>query len=224
MCGRYYLADVKNMRERFGVKDILEWLISRYNIAPSQEVPAIIADPLAERKLVRFKWGLKPYWARDRAMASGMINARAETVDTKPSFKNSFRRRRCLIPANGFYEWQKEGQRKIPYCIGLTGWDLFAFAGLWDSWVSAAGEKYESCAIITTKANPLVAQIHDRMPVILSRESEAMWLDGSIASMEPLKELLKPYPAEQMTLYEVSPRVNSPKNDEPGLLNPTKNP
>ncbi len=224
MCGRYYLADVQNMRERFGVKDILEWLISRYNIAPSQEVPAIIADPLAERKLVRFRWGLKPYWARDRAMAGGMINARAETLDTKPSFKNSFRRRRCLIPANGFYEWQKEGQKKIPYCIGLAGWDLFAFAGLWDSWVSSAGEKYESCAIITTKANPLVAQVHDRMPVILSRESEDIWLDGSITHMGHLKELLKPYPAEQMTLYEVSPRVNSPKNDEPGLLVPTKNP
>lgn len=223
MCGRYYLADVKNMRERFGVKDILEWIISRYNIAPSQEVPAIITDPLAKRKLVRFRWGLKPYWARDRAMAAGMINVRAETVDTKPSFRNSFRRRRCLIPANGFYEWQKVGQKKVPFRIGLTGWDLFAFAGLWDSWVSSAGEKYESCAIITTTANPLVAQVHDRMPVILPRESEGTWLDGSITDMGLLKELLKPYPADQMTLYEVSPRVNSPKNDGPGLLDRATN-
>jgi putative SOS response-associated peptidase YedK len=222
MCGRYYLADVKNMRERFGVKDIMEWLTSRYNIAPSQEVPAIIDDSAAERKLVRFKWGLKPYWARDRAMA-GMINARAETVDTKPSFKNSFRRRRCLIPASGFYEWKKEGQTKIPFSIGLKGQDLFAFAGLWDSWVSSAGEKYESCAIITTAANPLVARVHERMPVILPRESESIWLDGSITDMGLLKELLKPYPAEEMTLYEVSSRVNSPKNDEPGLLKPIKN-
>jgi putative SOS response-associated peptidase YedK len=220
MCGRYYLADVKNMRERFGVKDIMEWLTARYNIAPSQEVPAIIADTPAERRLVRFKWGLKPYWARDKSMSSGMINARAETVDTKPSFKNSFVRRRCLIPASGFYEWKKEGQQKIPFRISMAGGELFAFAGLWESWASPAGEKHESCAIITTKANPLVAQVHERMPVILPRESESIWLDGSIADTEFLKSLLKPYSAEGMTMHEVSPLVNSPKNDEPGLLDP----
>lgn len=222
MCGRYYLADVKNMRERFGVKDIMEWLTSRYNIAPSQEVPAIIADEETGRRLLRFRWGLKPYWSRDKAMGSGLINARAETVDTKPSFRNSFQRRRCLIPASGFYEWKKEGQQKLPYRIGLAGEDLFAFAGLWDSWVSSEGENHQSCAIITTTANPLVAQVHDRMPVILPRDSEDIWLDGKMADLGLLKELLKPYPADAMVLYEVSPRVNSPRNDEPGLLEPLK--
>ncbi len=220
MCGRYYLADVQTMKERFGVRDVAEWLTSRYNMAPSQEVPAIIEDH--GRKLVRFRWGLKPYWAGDKAMGSGMINARAETVDNKPSFRHSFRKQRCLIPASGFYEWRKEGQKKVPFRIGLSSWEPFAFAGLWATWKSPHGEVTESCAIITTAANTLVAKIHQRMPVILPREWESTWLDPGISDLKLLKELLRPYPAGLMACHEVSTRVNSPKNDHPDILKPVK--
>lgn len=221
MCGRYYLADARNMKERFNVKDVAEWLTSRYNIAPTQEVPAVIEDE--GRRLVRFKWGLKPYWARDRALGSGLINARAETVDVKPSFKESFKRRRCLLPASGFFEWKKAGKKKVPFRIGLSNWELFAFAGLWSSWKTPEGETAATCAIITTPANALVARIHHRMPVILPREAEGLWLDPHTPDTDLLKELLKPYPEGQMAMHRVSTLVNSPGNDNPRLLEPVEN-
>lgn len=216
MCGRYYLADARNMKERFNVKDAAEWLTSRYNIAPTQEVPAVIEE--GGRRLARFRWGLRPYWARDRA-GSSFINARAETVDVKPSFKESFKRQRCLLPASGFYEWKQEGRNKVPYRIGLTGGELFAFAGLWTSWKTPEGTVTATCAIITTTANALVAGIHHRMPVILFQEDEELWLDPT-AGPHRLKEALRPYPGERMAAYRVSTLVNSPKNDSPRLLDP----
>ena len=216
MCGRYYLADVKSLKERFNLKDVAEWLNSRYNIAPSQEVPGIVEDD--GRRLVRFKWGLIPHWAKKPG--TGLINARSETADVKPSFRHSFKKQRCLLPASGFYEWKKEGGKKLPFCMGLASREPFAFAGLWSTYQSTGGERIETCAILTTSANGLVARIHERMPVILPREAEDLWLDPRVTDSGLLKRVLKPFPEDLMSLHRVSTLVNSPRNQGPSLLDP----
>lgn len=213
MCGRYSFCKLEGLEERFNVKRSTLKLYPRYNIAPTQEVPAIVNN--GENQLIMPRWGLIPYWAKDMSVGSKMINARAETVDEKPSFKRSLQRRRCLVLADGFYEWKKEGRRKTPYRITLKNEEPFAFAGLWDSWMSPEGEVINSCTIITTIPNELMEPIHNRMPVILSPDVEEIWLDQSITDSHFLKSLLKPYPSEFMKAYEVSTLVNSPKNDLP---------
>lgn len=219
MCGRYSLfAKKEDVAERFHLTNYeqLEWF-ERYNIAPSQQVLAIIRDEQGNRAGF-LKWGLVPSWASDVKIGYKMINARMETVDQKPSFKQLLKRRRCLIPADGFYEWKRDGNKKQPYRFQLKTKQPFAFAGLWDRWEE--GDKViHSCTIITTEANQLVRDVHDRMPVILTKEEEQIWLDRSVVDFLELKKLLVPYNAEEMEMYPVSTLVNSPKNDVKEMIN-----
>src|SRR5690554_5749511 len=214
MCGRFTLIQWEDFIERFGVS--AEDLKPRYNIAPTQTVPIIVAP----NKLQRFRWGLIPYWAKDKAIGARLINARAETIATKKSFRYSLKQKRCLVPADGFYEWDKKGKNKIPYRYSLKDGKLFAFAGLWDVWRSPDGDEIGSFSIITTNATSLVAKVHERMPVILTQEAEKLWLDPQLQDMAELTKLLLPYPAEEMTMQEVNRRVNSPANDDPAVLLP----
>jgi putative SOS response-associated peptidase YedK len=192
----------------------------RYNIAPSQEVAAVRHDEAGnERQAAWLQWGLVPPWALDPAVGYRMINARGETVATKPAFREAFRRRRCLLVADGFYEWQRGTKPKQPYYIRLNKDRPFAFAGLWQRWHK--GERViESCTIITTEANELVAALHDRMPVILKEQDYDAWLDPHVDDAGRLKSLLSPYPAGQMTAYPVSTAVNSPRHDGPDCIEP----
>ncbi|VEF46893.1 YoqW protein [Bacillus freudenreichii] len=220
MCGRYSLfANRDELVDRFQIfnGEDLEW-IERFNIAPSQNVIAIVKDEHGNRAGF-LKWGLVPSWANDPKIGFKMINARAETADQKPSFKRLLKRRRCLIAADGFYEWikQKDNVRQ-PYRFELKTQEPFAFAGLWDRWESG-DEVIHSCTIITTEANDLVKEVHDRMPVILTKDAEEIWLDRSIEDTERLKRILLPYDMEKMAAYPVSTLVNSPKNDTREILN-----
>lgn len=194
-------------------------LLPRFNVAPTQEIAAVVVEG-GRRVLKRLRWGLVPRWADSSAAAHHMINARAETVAEKPAFREALRQRRCLIPADGFYEWRKEpvGKGKTPMCIQLRDRSVFAFAGLWERWRGADGRELESCAIITVPANEKIAAIHDRMPAILRREDEDAWLDPAITDPAALLPLLKPLPPEAMVMHEVSPRVNKPEVDEPSLI------
>lgn len=213
MCGRFTFTDFEGIEERFQIPQ--PNLKPNYNVAPTQDVPVIVNHG----QLAMFRWGLIPFWAKDAAIGNKMINARAETIDEKPSFKHSLQRKRCLVVADGFYEWKKEGSTKRPHRITLKNKELFGFAGLWDTWKSPSGD-IVSCTIITTTPNELMEGIHDRMPVILSRDSERVWLDQSIVDGGYLKSLLVPYPAERMMAYEVSAFVNSVKNNGPECLEP----
>lgn len=218
MCGRYSLfANKEELIDRFDIINGLEWeWEERYNIAPSQNVLAVVGS--AEGNRAGFlRWGLIPFWANDIKIGNKMINARAETLHEKRSFKHLLERRRCLIIADGFYEWKKEGSQKQPYRIQLKSQEPFAFAGLWDRW-QQGDTIIQSCTIITTEANELVKEVHHRMPVILEKEDESIWLDRSITDPQLLKEHLRPYDAEQMELFPISPLVNSPKNDTKEIL------
>ncbi len=164
------------------------------------------------------KWGLIPFWAKDPSIGNRMINARAESIAEKPAFRNAFQRRRCLVIADGFYEWRKEGKHKVPMRIILKTGQPFGFAGLWETWMSSEGAAIESCTIVTTTPNALMEPIHNRMPVILPREAETVWLDPGNADSAVLRELLVPYAAEGMEAYEVSALVNTPRNDVPEVL------
>jgi len=191
--------------------DIILFEKEPYNVAPSQDVLVILNK--GSNHLALFRWGLIPFWAKDPSISHKMINARAETVDEKPSYRTCLQRNRCLIVADGFYEWKKEGPTKRPHRITLKSQELFGFAGLWDTWRSPTGEIVNSCTIITTTPNELMAPIHNRMPVILPREVEQVWLDQGINDSTFLKSLLTPYPADRMMAYEVSTFVNSVKNN-----------
>lgn len=218
VCGRYFASNFNGVEERFDISELNMQLKPRYNIAPTQDVPVVINH--GENVLAMLRWGLIPSWAKDISIGNKMINARAETLDEKTSFKIPLQRKRCLIVANGFYEWKKESAGKKPYLITLKNQELFGFAGLWDTWQSPEGKTINSCTIITISPNKLMESIHHRMPVILSKEGERFWLDSSITDMRFLKNLLLPYPAELMEAYEVSTLVNSPKNDVPECLQP----
>ena len=216
MCGRYTLrTPVDSLVEAFEIEEYPSSITPNYNIAPTQEVAAVVEED-EKRKLEMFHWGLIPSWAKDPAIGNKMINARAETVSEKPSFRKAFRVRRCLIVADGFYEWQKTTNGKQPYYIRMEDDSPFAFAGLWESWQN--GTEIRSATIITTDANDVVAPIHNRMPVILHPEDYELWLDPDFDEKEPLTTLLKPYPAEAMDAYPVSRSVNSPSNNEPGII------
>jgi putative SOS response-associated peptidase YedK len=186
-----------------------------YNIAPSQEVLAIRLNPgTKQRSLDRLRWGLVPYWAKDEKIGFKTINARAETVDTAHSFRSAFKKRRCLIPADGFYEWKKVIGGKVPYSIEMKDDSPFVFAGLWEGWQNPETQEWlRTCTIITGQPNELVAEIHTRMPVILPPETHDEWVSG-----EAGKEVLRPFPAEAMKIRAVSSRVNKPENNDPGLL------
>ena len=221
MCGRFTLvADPNDLREAFPWLNIPGDIQPRYNIAPSQPVAVIPND--GKNTLDYFLWGLIPSWAKDPQIGSRMINARAETLQEKPSFKNAFRRRRCLIPASGFYEWQAlPGQKtKTPMYIRLREDRPFALAGLWENWNAPDGSRILSCTIITTQPNALLQDIHNRMPVILPPEAYSIWLEEGEPDLKTLQALLQPYPAEAMQAYPVSTLVNSPGNDSPQCPHP----
>lgn len=219
MCGRFTLtADREQLEERFSFQATSLAVTPHYNIAPSQPVLAVIGAE--ERRGGFLRWGLIPSWAKDPSIGDRMINARAETAAEKPSFRRALQKRRCLVLADGFYEWKKEGKSKTPMYIRLQSHQPFGFAGLWETWQSPDGAKIHSCTILTTEPNALMAPIHHRMPVILSREGEAVWLDRAVETPEQLLPLLAPYPAEAMEAYAVSTAVNSPRNDTPGCIAP----
>ncbi|MBN1365317.1 MAG: SOS response-associated peptidase [Syntrophaceae bacterium] len=198
MCGRFVLVtDLKNIQKNFNIQDVLCDHQPSWNIAPSQFIPAIINHG-GKNLLVCFRWGLIPSWSKDPSMAEKMFNARAETVDKKPSFRDAFKRRRCLIIADGFYEWKKEGNKKMPLYYYLKSGRPFGFAGLYETWISPDKKEINTCTIITTDANELIAPVHDRMPVIVHDNQEKVWLESDAFDVENLKSILKPYPSEEM--------------------------
>lgn len=222
MCGRFVRKSAKEeLRKRFGFDNppggvLLE---PRYNIAPSQEHPVLIVNQ--DRRMLRMmKWGLVPHWSKDPKIGYKMINARSEGIEEKPSFRGPLKNGRCLVIADGFYEWHKPGKKtKIPYYFRLKSSEPFAFAGLWDLW-EKGDEPLRTFTIITTSPNELMEPIHSRMPVILRESDEARWLDPEITDSKSVLTLLKPYPAQEMECYKVSTIVNSPKNDAPECLIP----
>lgn len=219
MCGRFTQRHKpEEVIERFEVGE--DDLISqpRYNIAPSQNLATVRQGD--GRQLFACRWGLIPFWAKDPAIGNRMINARAETLAEKPSFRRAFAARRCLIPADGFYEWRKQGKgASRPFYIRLRDDGLFGFAGLWEEWKSPDGEVVTTCAIITVEPNELMAGIHNRMPAILKPEHEAAWLDRS-NDIPAVSNLLQPYPSELMEAYEISRAVNNPRFDDPACIEP----
>lgn len=218
MCGRYTLINLAALTQAFPwIDEPPPEQTPRYNIAPTQPI-LVVANNRADR-FEHFHWGLIPSWARDPAIGNRMINARAETLAEKPAFRTALRRRRCLVPADGFYEWKKDpgGKTKTPMRITMAAGEVFAFAGLWDAWHAPDGSVLPSCTLITTAPNELMSDIHDRMPVILKREDYDAWLDPAEREADELTALLKPYLASEMTATPVSRTVNNPKNESPGL-------
>ncbi len=216
MCGRFALTiDLADVSKKFGVEPTMH-TAPRYNIAPTQPVASIVRN--GEAHLVELRWGLIPSWAKDESIGARMINARAETLAEKASFKGLLRSKRCMIIADGFFEWKQENGHKTPMYITMKDHEPFAFAGLWDSWKSPAGEPLRSCTIITTQPNDVVAPIHDRMPAILLPEAYESWLDPSIKDEQFLSHWLAPYPAQAMTARPVSRLVNDPRHDSPDVL------
>ena len=198
-----------------------------YNIAPTQEILVVVQEPgTATRQARRHRWGLIPSWAKDPAIGNQLINAQVETAATKPAFRVAFRKRRCLILADGFYEWQVEPGKKarVPHYIRMKDEKPFSFAGLWSEWRSADGSELRSCAIITTEPNELMAEIHNRMPVILDKKHFDRWLDRDYKETKELKKLLVPYPARKMKAYPVSRLVSNSRNDVPECLEPLEEP
>ncbi len=224
MCGRYTLTDLQAALIDRGLQAgvLPQAFTPQYNIAPSQLVPVVL-NTVPDR-LTMARWGLIPHWAKDPAIGYRMINARAETVAQKPAFRRPFQRQRCLVLADGFYEWQRLGTHKVPYRMTLKTGKPFAFAGLWDTWDDPSPHApLTTCTIITTTPNQLLKPIHDRMPVILKRTDETTWLRNGLSEDETLA-LLKPYSAAQMLAREVSPLVNSPRNNGPEVLRPVGRP
>ena len=219
MCGRYSLHSNPEVIALYFKLGLLPELKPGYNITPSSDVLVVRQDREHGRTAGLFRWGLIPGWAKDPAIGNKLANARAETVAEKPSFRSAFKRGRCLIPASGFYEWKAVAGRKQPYYVHPAGAELFAFAGLAERWNGPDGPVH-SCAIITTEANELMRGIHDRMPVILEPGDHDAWLDPGNQETDKLKALLRPCRAEIMAAHPVSTRVNTPRNDEPALLEP----
>ncbi|MFN7944294.1 MAG: SOS response-associated peptidase [Blastocatellia bacterium] len=221
MCGRFTQHHQEDeLVERFDISEVWLQPAPRYNIAPTQFIPAIIAQPDG-RALTAFRWGLVPHWAKDQKLAAKMINARAETVADKAAYRTPLQRQRCLIPADGWYEWQKTEHGKQPYHFRRRDGGLFAFAGLWDEWrdpENAHSEPLRTCTIITGEANATAAPVHDRMPVILTPAHEAFWLDPVNHNTLELVSLLTPYPADEIEALPVSRQVNSPAVDSPELI------
>jgi putative SOS response-associated peptidase YedK len=219
MCGRYTLASpTERLAEEFGVDAASIELAPNYNVAPTQQVAAVL-DEGGQRRLEVLRWGLIPPWADDPGIGSRMINARSETAPGKPSFRRAFRERRCLIPADGFYEWQRTNGAKQPYYIHMEDGRPFAFAGLWESWSKGGEGEVRTCTILTTGANALVGEVHDRMPVILAHDAYDVWLDPA-SERDELTGLLAPYPEDEMEAYPVSRFVNSPSNNDPRCIEP----
>ncbi len=226
MCGRFTLCTPGDALAELCDLAAPPKLEARYNIAPSQDVAAVRFDPDAgTRTLSLLRWGLVPAWSKKAPGSEArLINARAETVAERPAFRDAFRRRRCLLPADGFFEWKKEGRRKQPYLLRARDGRAFAFAGLWERWRGDEEKTIESSTILTTEPNSLVATLHDRMPVILDPKDFDVWLDPEVQLPERLAPLLRPFPAERMTAHPVGTRVNDPRNDDPTCIEPVPEP
>lgn len=220
MCGRYGLIPSRNFFTRFKIKDQNLLLKTRYNVTPQELMPVI--TKAQNNRLELMKWGLIPYWVEDQTIGYKLINAWAEPVAEKPSFKRSFLSRRCLVPASGFYEWQKTDSGKLPYYMYLKNKDLFSFAGLFDLWRDPSGKEVKTYTIITTIPNKLLEPIHSRMPVILKEENEDDWLSQGQQDLNKLQNFLKPYSEGEMEAYPVSTLVNKPNNDSEELIKPVK--
>jgi putative SOS response-associated peptidase YedK len=220
MCGRYtyYPGEFHDLKIFINLDRDIPTFKPRYNIAPSQQAP-VIANLDGENRIEMFQWGLVPSWAKDPTIGNRMINARAETLAEKPSFKRLLGKRRCLVLADGFYEWRKEGKGKVPMRFKLKSDKPFVFAGLWDTWKQPGGEVLSTYTIVTTEPNELLARIHNRMPVMLKDDDALKWLNVD-AEMKHALSLLKPYPAELMDGYDVSKLVNNPRNDSPDCVTP----
>jgi putative SOS response-associated peptidase YedK len=224
MCGRYRLSRRKQLVEEYfeSVSGEEDW-VPRYNIAPTQAVPIIRQHPKEpHRDLSLVRWGLIPSWAKDASGAAGMINARSETAATLPAFRDAVKSRRCLIPADGFYEWKKTGKSKHPYCFELNDGDLFAFAGFWDRWKDPSGQWVKSCSILTTTPNALTSAVHDRMPAILDPDPYDLWLDPGMQDVKVVSDMLKPFDARLMRSYPVSTRINHVANDDAQCSTPVE--
>jgi putative SOS response-associated peptidase YedK len=217
MCGRFaQRSDPKRLAGEFKVSEAPD-VEARYNIAPTQEILGVV-DAGDGREMKFFKWGLIPSWAKDTSMGARLINARSETVEEKPAFREAFKKRRCIIPADGFYEWQRTEGKKQPFFFQMMDKSPFGFAGLWERWQGVGGQVIESCTILTTEANEVLSPVHDRMPVILHSGDYELWLGEDVRKRELLKDLLRPYPAEEMTSHRVSTAINSPHNQGAGLI------
>ena len=222
MCGRFVIkSDLQQIQLAFNVTQVHAQVQPSYNIAPTQPVATIVQRE-HQIALEAMRWGLIPAWAKDASIGAKMINARAEGIAEKPSFKRPLKSKRCLIVADGFYEWKKERARKIPMFIRLKSEAPFAFAGLYDVWQSAPDKTITSCAIITTRPNELMQTIHTRMPVILPKSAYSSWLDPANQNLAELIALLEPYPADAMLAYPVSMLVNSPRNNSPECIKPVQ--
>jgi putative SOS response-associated peptidase YedK len=221
MCGRFTLvAPGEAIAELFDLTEIPS-LVPRYNIAPTQPIAAVrLSQSTGDRELSYFHWGLIPRWAKDIKIGSRMINARSETAAEKPSFRAAIKYRRCLVPADGFYEWQKVNGGKQPVRIQMKNGDPFAIAGLWENWISSDGSEIDSCTLLTTEPNDLLRAVHNRMPVLLHPDDFDRWLDTNSYPVPEVQDLLHPFPAEDMTFYPVSKHVNSPGNDDPLCIQP----
>jgi putative SOS response-associated peptidase YedK len=219
MCGRYaFYSPAEAVRRTFDLEEAPE-LAPRYNISPTQSVPAVREGTESARTLTMLHWGLVPKWAKERAIGNRMINARAETISENPSYRDAFRRRRCLVAADGWYEWQVAAGGKQPWFIRLRDGGPIAFAGLWERWNDpAGGALLESCTIVTTDASESIRKIHDRMPVVLPEADWARWLDTAFSDAEKLSELLRPYDPKALDAWPVSRQVNAPKNQGPELI------
>ena len=224
MCGRYRLSRRKQVIEEYfdSVSGEVDWS-PRYNIAPTQPVPVIRQNPKElTRALSLMRWGLIPHWAKDPSIATSTINAKSETASTKPAFRDPLKLRRCLIPADGFYEWMRTTTSKQPFCFEVKDGELFAFAGLWDGWKDASGNWIKTCTILTTTPNAVTATVHNRMPVILTPDSYGIWLDPAVTNVQVVCELLKPYDANSMRSYPVSARINHVGNDDEECSQPVE--
>ena len=216
MCGRYRLSRRKEIIEEYF--DTASWdddWSPHYNIAPTQSVPVIRQHPKDPvRQVSLLQWGLIPHWSKDPGIAASTINAKSETAATKPAFRDPLRCRRCLIPADGFYEWKRTEGFKQPFCFEVGEGELFAFAGIWDGWRNSEGHWIKTCSILTTTPNALTSAVHDRMPVILDPDSYDLWLDPGMQNVTAVSELLKPYEGSRMRCFPISGRVNNVKNDD----------
>ncbi len=217
MCGRYTLAKVEKLKSRFQVV-APSTLEPNYNVTPGQMMPVIKSGNSGPPVMALMKWGLVPFWAKDPKIGYRLINARDDGIFDKPTWRKSILRRRCLVPADGFYEWKASKEGKVPFFIHPKQVDIFSFAGIWDLWKDSEGRELESYSIITTNPNKEMTKIHDRMPVILSPDDEAAWLDGSLDSRVDLEQFLHPYSDGFLEMYEVSDEVNSPRNNYPSLI------
>lgn len=220
MCGRFARrTPAKTLAREFQVGEMPD-IEPRYNIAPTQDILSIRRTDEG-REAAMLKWGLVPAWAKDVSIGAKLINARSETVTEKPSFREAFKKRRCIIPADGFYEWQRTGGKKQPYFFRMQDEHPFGFAGLWEKWKAIDGQVLETCTILTTEANEVLQPVHDRMPVILHPDDYELWLDTDLRKLDLAKELLRPFPASEMIAYPVSPSINSPLNQGAQLVERT---